>query len=74
MRAPSSPEATVVEALRGALASGLDAPPPVDLLAAFAVVPDPRRAQGRRFALPAILALAVAALLANHLSVLAIAQ
>jgi len=68
------PEATVVEALRAALAPGTVAPPPADLLAAFAAVPDPRRAQGRRFALPAILALAVAALLANHLSVLAIAQ
>ena len=72
--APAGPEATVVEALRGALALGLDAPPPADLLAAFAAVPAPRRAQGRRFALPAILALAVGALLANHLSVLAITQ
>jgi len=72
--APVAPEATVVEALRGALASGLDAPPPVAPLAAFAAVPDPRRAQGRRFALPAILALAVGALLANHLAVLAIAH
>ena len=72
--APVAPEATVVEALRGALTSGLDAPPPVDRLAAFAAVPAPRRAQGRRLALPAILALAVGALLANHLSVLAIAQ
>lgn len=39
---------------------------PFDLLAAFARVPDPRRPHGRRFPL--------AAILANHLSVLAIAQ
>lgn len=72
--ASPSPEATVVAALRAALAPSAIAPPPADLLVAFAAVPDPRRAQGRRFALPAILALAVAALLANHFSVLAIAQ
>ncbi len=47
---------------------------PLNLLAAFAHVPDPRRSHGRRFPLAAILALAVTALLANHLSVLAIAQ
>ncbi len=47
---------------------------PLALLAAFARVPDPRRPHGRRFPLAAILALAVTALLANHLSVLAIAQ
>jgi hypothetical protein len=42
--------------------------------AAFASVPAPRRAQGRRVALPAILSLAVAAILSHHLSVLAIAE
>ncbi len=47
---------------------------PSTLLAAFATVPDPRRRQGTRFHLPAILALAVAAILSNHLSVLAIAE
>lgn len=47
---------------------------PLALLAAFARVPDPRCRHGRRFPLAAILALAVTALLANHLSVLAIAQ
>ncbi len=47
---------------------------PLDLRAAFARVPDPRRPHGRRFPLAAILALAVAALLSNHLSILAIAQ
>ncbi len=47
---------------------------PSALLAAFATVPDPRRRQGIRFSLPAILALAVAAILSNHLSVQAIAE
>jgi predicted transposase YbfD/YdcC len=47
---------------------------PVDLVAAFASIPDPRRPHGRRFPLAAILALAVVALLSNHLSILAIAQ
>ena len=44
------------------------------LAAAFAAVPDPRRAQGTRFPLTAILTMAVAAILCNHLSVLAIAE
>lgn len=44
------------------------------LAAAFALVPDPRRAASVRYPLPAILALAVAAILANHHSVLAIAE
>jgi predicted transposase YbfD/YdcC len=47
---------------------------PANLVAVFACIPDPRRPHGRRFPLAAILALAVAALLSNHLSVLAIAQ
>lgn len=47
---------------------------PPDLVAAFAAIPDPRRAQGRRFPLAAVLALAVVALLSNHLALLAIAQ
>lgn len=59
-------------------ASGVTATPipalPNDLLAAFASVPDPRRRQGVRFPLPAVLALAAAAILCNHLSVLAIAE
>ena len=45
-----------------------------ELLAAFASVADPRRRQGTRFKLPAILALATVAILSNHLSVLAIAE
>jgi len=40
----------------------------------FAQVKDPRRKQGQRFTLPSILLLALAALLSNHLSELAIAQ
>lgn|GEM_PF-5952964 len=43
-------------------------------LAAFATASDPRRRQGVRFPWPAILALAVAAILSNHLSVQAIAE
>lgn len=57
-----------------AIASSRLTPSSLDLFAAFARVPDPRRPHGRRFPLAAILALAVAALLSNHLSVLAIAQ
>lgn len=44
------------------------------LLSVFATVPDPRRRQGVRFALAAVLALAAAAILSNHLSILAIAE
>lgn len=47
---------------------------PTSLAAAFTHVPDPRRAASVIYPLPAILALAVAAILANHLSVLAIAE
>lgn len=47
---------------------------PGSLLAALAAVQDPRRRHGTRYTLAAILALAVAAILSNHLSVLAIAE
>lgn len=47
---------------------------PSFLVASFATVADPRRRQGTRYRLAAILALAVVALLANCTSVLAIAQ
>jgi predicted transposase YbfD/YdcC len=47
---------------------------PRSLAAAFARLPDPRRARSVTYALPAILTLAVAAILSNHLSVLAIAE
>ncbi len=49
-----------------------DCSPP--LVAAFATLPDPRARQGRRFTLAALLTLALAAMLANHLSPFAIAQ
>src|ERR671933_1094235 len=48
--------------------------PVSNMHAAFTRVPDPRRRQGVRFPLPAILTMAVAAILANHLSLLAIAE
>src|SRR4051794_18278181 len=41
---------------------------------AFARIPDPRRKQGTRYAVAAILSLAVVAVLATHPSVLAIAE
>lgn len=47
---------------------------PGSLVAAFAAVPDPRRAASVRYPLPAILALAVTALLAGQRSVLAMAE
>ena len=47
---------------------------PTSLAAVFATVPDPRRAASVRYPLAAVLALAVTALLANHRSVLAIAE
>lgn len=47
---------------------------PQSLATAFADVPDPRRAASVTYPLAAILALAVSAILANHLSVLAIAE
>jgi predicted transposase YbfD/YdcC len=66
-------QSTVLATLRPPLAaSGVAAYP--DLQVAFATVPDPRRAQGRRFSLAAILTLAVAAILANHTSEQAIAE
>src|ERR1700730_12622740 len=47
---------------------------PASLLAAFADVPDPRRKASVDYPLPAILGLAVAALLCAHTSVLAMAE
>jgi predicted transposase YbfD/YdcC len=41
---------------------------------AFAHIPDPRRKQGTRYSVAAILSLAVVAVLSNHTSVLAIAE
>jgi hypothetical protein len=42
--------------------------------AAFVTVPDPRRTQGTRYSVAAILALAVTAILAKHTYVLVIAE
>jgi predicted transposase YbfD/YdcC len=47
---------------------------PRSLAAAFTRVPDPRRAASVRYPLAAVLSLVVVAILANHLSVLAIAE
>lgn len=47
---------------------------PIRLLAAFRTVADPRRPQGRRYTLAALLAAVVAGILANQQSVLAIAE
>lgn len=47
---------------------------PLSLAAAFAAVPDPRRQASVHYPLAAVLALTVSALLANHRSVLAIAE
>lgn len=47
---------------------------PDALCVAFAAVTDPRRPQGTRFPLPALLTLTIAAMLSNHLSVLAVAE
>lgn len=47
---------------------------PTSLAAALAAVPDPRRAGSVVYPLPAMLTVAVAAILANHQSVLAIAE
>jgi len=41
---------------------------------AFARIPDPRRKQGTRYSVAAILSPAVVAVLANHTSVLAMAE
>jgi predicted transposase YbfD/YdcC len=73
--AASPPDTTALATLQAAVPPAVGpAPAPAALLAAFAAVPDPRRARGRRFPLAAILALAVAALLSDQRSVLAIAQ
>jgi predicted transposase YbfD/YdcC len=69
------PDTTALAALQAAVPSApVAGPAPAALLAAFAAVPDPRRARGRRFPLAAIPALAVSALLSDQHSVLAIAQ
>ena len=56
------------------ITASADVLPVPALAAAFATIPDPRGARGKRFSLVAMLNLAVAAILANHLSELAIAE
>jgi len=56
------------------ITASADVLPVPALAAAFATIPDPRGARGKRFSLVAMLNLAVAAMLANHLSELAIAE
>src|SRR6266849_5170751 len=46
----------------------------IDWQSAYEQVKDPRRKQGKRFSLTSILLLALAAILSNHLSELAIAE
>jgi hypothetical protein len=57
-----------------ALPGGAPQVPVRHLPTLFAVIPDPRWAQGRRFALPARLAATLAALLCQQLSPLAVAE
>jgi len=51
-----------------------DHPEPIDWHSACEQVNDPRRKQGKRFSITAILLLAMAAILSNHVWELAIAQ
>lgn len=69
-------ESMLVSRLSAMLAAHPTRPPASapSLAAAFAAVPDPRRQASIRYPLAAVLSLAVAAILANHTSVLAIAE
>src|SRR5258708_34834057 len=51
-----------------------DHPDPIDWQSACEQVKDPRRKQGKRYSISSILLLALAAILSNHLSELAIAE
>ncbi len=62
---------SVVDCLKGIAKAH---PGPIDWQSACEQVKDPRRKQGQRFSLTSILLLALAAILSNHLSELAIAQ
>jgi hypothetical protein len=62
---------SVVDCLKGMVQ---EQPEPIDWQCACEQVTDPRRKQGQRFSLTAILLLALAAILSNHLSELAIAE
>src|SRR5206468_18528 len=62
---------SIVDCLKGIAKAH---PEPIDWQSACEQVKDPRRKQGQRFSLTSILLLALAAMLSNHLSELAIAQ
>jgi DDE_Tnp_1-associated len=62
---------SVVDCLKGI---AQEHPEPLDWQSTFEQVKDPRRRQGQRFSITSILLLALAAMLSNHLSELAIAQ
>ena len=62
---------TIVDCLKGIAKPH---PEPIDWQSACEQVKDPRRNQGKRFSITSILLLALAAILSNHLSELAIAE
>src|SRR6266852_4388778 len=62
---------SVVDCLKGI---AKEHPEPIDWQSVCEQVKDPRRKQGQRFSMTSILLLALAAMLSNHLSELAIAQ
>jgi hypothetical protein len=62
---------SIVDCLKGI---AQEHPDPIDWQRACEQVNDPRRTQGKRFSITSILLLALAAILCNHLSELAIAQ
>jgi predicted transposase YbfD/YdcC len=62
---------SIVDCLKGIAQTH---PEPIDWQSAYEQVKDPRRNQGKRFSIPSILLLALAAILCNHLSELAIAE
>src|SRR5213596_983512 len=62
---------SVVDCLKGITKAH---PGPIDWQRACEQVKDPRRNQGKRFSITSILLLALAAILSNHLSELAIAE
>jgi predicted transposase YbfD/YdcC len=62
---------TMVDCLKGI---AQEHPEPIDWQSACEQVKDPRRKQGKRFSITSILLLALAAILSNHLSELAIAE
>ena len=62
---------TIVDCLKGI---AQEHPEPIDWQSACEHVKDPRRNQGKRFSITSILLVALAAILSNHLSELAIAE